>query len=209
MDEGVVSPVVAALVSTLIAGSLGFSLSTFFVDAHVEVAGIEGGYSDHPDDLGGATNYGITEGVARRSGYKGSMKDLPVEMALEIAFEQYWDPLELDHIAEAQDSSYYDVAFRLYDVSFNMGVGTAGRFLQRCLNVLNNQGKYYRDVYIDGKVGNRTLKAFDQFQKRRGKEGSHSLLVCIRGLQSARYIAISESRSANESFTYGWLKRID
>lgn len=209
MDESVISPVIAALVSALIAGSVGFSLSPFFVDAHTEVAGIEGGFSDHKDDLGGATNYGITEGVARRSGYQGSMRDLPVEMALEIAHEQYWHPLHLDHIAVASDSSYYPVAFRLYDISFNMGVGIAGRFLQRCLNVLNNQGRYYRDVYVDGKVGRMTLSAFDRFQKRRGADGAHSLRVCVTGLQASRYIAISERRGANESFTYGWLKRID
>ncbi|OUJ77248.1 hypothetical protein BXA17_19190, partial [Acinetobacter baumannii] len=50
----------------------------------------EGGYVNNPADRGGATKFGITEAVARENGYKGNMKDLPLEFAKSIYKKQYW-----------------------------------------------------------------------------------------------------------------------
>lgn len=41
----------------------------------------EGGYVNNPADRGSATKYGITEAVARTNGFKGNMKDLPLDVA--------------------------------------------------------------------------------------------------------------------------------
>ena len=42
-----------------------------FID---DVIAREGGYVDHPADRGGPTRWGITEAVARRSGYLDDMR---------------------------------------------------------------------------------------------------------------------------------------
>lgn len=44
----------------------------------------EGGYVNNPADRGSATKYGITEAVARANGFKGNMRDLPLDVAKAI-----------------------------------------------------------------------------------------------------------------------------
>jgi hypothetical protein len=39
----------------------------------------------------------------------------------------------------------------------------------------------------------------------RGKAGEKVLLKAIEALQGERYVALAESRPANEAFLYGWL----
>ncbi len=52
-----------------------------FETAFALLLGHEGEFSDHPDDPGGKTRYGVTEAVARETGYKGDMRELPLELA--------------------------------------------------------------------------------------------------------------------------------
>ena len=73
-----------------------------FDQALQHTVSLEGGYSNHAADRGGATDYGITEAVARENGYTGSMKDLPLSTAKEIYERRYWKPLHLDDINLAQ-----------------------------------------------------------------------------------------------------------
>lgn len=58
----------------------------------------EGGYVNNPADRGRATKYGITESVARSNGYKGNMKDLPLEVAKAIYKKQYWTVPRFDQV---------------------------------------------------------------------------------------------------------------
>ncbi|WP_283202086.1 glycosyl hydrolase 108 family protein, partial [Acinetobacter baumannii] len=58
----------------------------------------EGGYVNNPADRGGATKFGITEAVARASGYKGNMKDLPLDVAKAIYKKQYWTATRFDQV---------------------------------------------------------------------------------------------------------------
>ena len=58
----------------------------------------EGGYVDHPADRGGPTRGGITEAVARRSGYLDDMRMLPACDAAAIYKRLYWIAPNFDRL---------------------------------------------------------------------------------------------------------------
>jgi len=164
----------------------------------------EGGYVNNPDDLGGETNWGITVAVARANGYTGPMVNLTRDQARAIYRRQYIEAPKFHQVAVYSP----ELAARLVDIGVNMGPATATKLLQRMLNVFNYKGQHYADIGVDGKIGPATMRALAAFTKRRGNPGLETLLVGVNCLQGARYVELSERREANESFTYGWLKRL-
>jgi lysozyme family protein len=171
-----------------------------FDEAFSEVLSVEGGYSDHPNDRGGKTNWGITEAVARANGYTGPMEELTQGQARAIYKAQYWDTLRLNDVAALS----WAVAAELFDTAVNMGVAVSGRFLQRALNALNRQGQDFPDLTVDGVVGPMTVANLKAYMSRRGVEGQKVMLRALNALQGTRYIEIAEGRPENESFVYGW-----
>ncbi len=170
-----------------------------------ELLGLEGGYRARKDDSGGPTRYGITESVARAYGYQGRMAELPLEVAKDIYRHRYWLAMKLGEVA----AIYPAVAAELFDSGVNCGVAQAGKWLQRALNVLNQQGAWWPDIEVDGGIGRMTLAALGEYAKRRGAEGETVLVRALNGLQAAHYIGLAEDRPKDEAFVYGWLlKRV-
>lgn len=112
-----------------------------FDDAFARLLGHEGGYSNHADDPGGETNWGITIAVARANGYRGSMKDMPVAEARRIYLDLYWRPLQLDALPAP-------IRFDMFDTAVNSGVSRAVKLLQRAVGTVE-----------DGKLGPKTIAA--------------------------------------------------
>lgn len=166
-----------------------------------EVIAREGGYSHHPADRGGPTNWGITQAVARANGYAGDMRALPRVAAEAIYRRLYWDQPGYAFVAEIAPT----IAAELFDTAVNMGAGTATGFLQRALNALNRNQQDYPDLKCDRAIGARTLAALAAFLALRGRAGETVLRKAIEALQGERYIALAERRPANEAFLYGWL----
>lgn len=166
------------------------------------IIAVEGGYVNDPNDSGGETNYGITIKVARENGYFGNMKDMPREVAVRIYETRYWDINRLSEIEMLSPR----IAEELADTGVNMGVGRAGVFLQRSLNVLNQMGTHYPDIATDGKIGPGTIKALKDFLARRGKEGETVLYRMLNCLQGAGYVELAEKRVKDETFIFGWYK---
>jgi len=164
------------------------------------ILGHEGGFVDDPADLGGATKMGITEEVARSAGYTDNMESLSHGLATDIYYRQYWKPLGLDYIGRRDTL----LSYLLFDMAVNMGPGTAGRYFQRCLNLLNDGGGRYKDVSVDGAVGPQTIGSFDSYRDR---YSSIALTTCVNGLRVSHYIRISERRETNERFFRGWMNR--
>ena len=101
----------------------------------------EGLYSDHAADPGGKTMYGITEAVAREVGYRGDMRELPLELAKRIYKDRYWDTVKAEQLPPA-------VRYVVFDAAVNSGPGQAAKWLQRALGVAD-----------DGVIGPKTLAA--------------------------------------------------
>lgn len=162
----------------------------------------EGGYVNNPADRGGATKYGITEAVARASGFKGHMRDLPLSVAKDIYRKQYWTSPRFNQVNVISAA----VAEELLDTGVNCGTGFAKPLLQRALNLLNNQGKSgWSDLVIDGVYGSATLNALKTYMAKRGREGEKALVRVLNIMQGQRYIEICERNPTQEQFFYGWI----
>ena len=166
------------------------------------ILGIEGKFGDDIDDSGGATNFGITERVARAHGYEGKMKYLTVDMAVEIYNKRYWNRLCLDEIGSLSEI----IARELMDTGVNQGTKRAALYLQRSLNVLNDRGRLYRDIMADGDIGPTTIRTLNAYLRHRSTEGEQVLFKMLNCLQGAFYVNLSERRIKDEKFIYGWFK---
>lgn len=167
-----------------------------------EIIKVEGGYVNDPSDSGGETCWGITVATARAAGYKGSMKDLSQQQAYDIYYNQYVVAPGFDKVLTLSEK----IAAELVDTGVNMGVSTAGKFLQQSLNALNDQATQYPDLVVDGGVGKASISALQAFLAKRGADGEGVMLRALNALQGARYISIAEASPKNERFVYGWLK---
>jgi len=178
---------------------------TAFERAFAKLHGIEGGYVNDKTDRGGATRFGITEGVARENGYTGDMGSLPVEVASRIYRSKYWDKLRLDQVSLMS----YMIADELFDTCVNMGTEIAGRFLQSALNAFNRNGKDFPDISIDGEVGPGTIGTLRKFLDLRGTDGEKVLFRALNAQQGARYLEIARNDQTQEKFVFGWfLQRV-
>lgn len=157
-------------------------------------------YTDDPSDSGCKTRWGITENVARAYGYTGSMKSLPRSTAFAIYLKRYWTNPKFDRVELLSP----DLSERLMDFGVLAGPSSAVIHLQRALNSLNQNEKYYPDLKVDGVIGNITLYALSNYLKIRRKEGEVLLIGMVAALQSVFLLELSESRPKDEKWQYGW-----
>lgn len=174
------------------------------IDALIDgIIRIEGGYTDDPNDAGRKTKYGITEKVARENGYTGDMKDLPVEFAHRVYYNQYVVAPKFDKVGFIVGNK---IAAELVDTGVNCGQPTAAKMLQRSLNALNNCEKLWPNLTEDGNLGQKTFDALTAYNRARGSEGEKVLFVALNCLQGAYYMDLSAKNETQEKFMYGWLK---
>lgn len=110
-----------------------------FDEAFTKLLGHEGGFVDHPADPGGATNWGVTERVARANGYTGDMRDFPQVAAKHIYRKSYWDSVRADELPPA-------IRYAVFDAAVNSGTAQAVKWLQRAVGASD-----------DGRIGPQTL----------------------------------------------------
>jgi lysozyme family protein len=158
-----------------------------FKEALPYILRYEGGFVDDPADPGGATNYGVTQGVY--DGYrqarelpKLSVKLIKHEEVEAIYEAQYWKAAHCEDLA-------WPASLALFDMAVNMGVGGAVKQLQYALK-----------IKPDGVYGPVTKTAA---QSRDAKV----LALDIVDRRDQRYVEIVKGRPTSIKFLSGWLKR--
>ena len=145
----------------------------------------EGGYVNHPDDPGGATNMGVIQrtynGWRRKKGLPTqSVRNITKEEVVAIYKDQYWDKVWGDELPNGLD-------YTLYDFAINSGPSRAVKFLQRQLNVKE-----------DGVFGNVTLGAV------LAKNDIEQLIIDIN---FSRWTWLKRLRHF-KTFGRGWTRRV-
>lgn len=105
----------------------------------------EGGYSNHPSDPGGPTNYGITIADARRYWKRDAtaddVKNMPLDVAKSIYRSKYWDVMRCDELPAGLD-------YAVFDFGVNSGISRSIKFLENILG-LSQDGRP-DDLVISG-----------------------------------------------------------
>lgn len=170
---------------------------------------VNGGYVKDPADPGGETYAGI----ARR--YWPDWSGWPIVDGAKV-YADFPATLERDALASKLASlvrDFYhrefwtrsradllpdgDLATEVLEQAVNLGLSAAVRNLQTGLNALNDHGRRWPDVKVDGMPGTQTTNAAFDCHKR---GMTPTLRKALNVLQGAHYLA-----SRNERFIRGWL----
>ncbi|GHA15035.1 hypothetical protein GCM10007989_07230 [Devosia pacifica] len=148
----------------------------------------EGGYVDHPQDPGGATNLGVTIGTARRLGIDidgdGDTDKVDIRMltradAAKVYRAEYWDKVRAGDLPDGVDHAVFDFAV-------NSGPSRAARYLQAVLGVTQ-----------DGVIGPVTVAA-----SRRKDAETIVTRLCDKRMDFLRGL------STFSTFGRGWTRRV-
>jgi lysozyme family protein len=147
----------------------------------------EGGYVNHPDDPGGATNKGITLHTFRYyikpRGTIADLKALTVQQAVTVYREQYWDEVRADELPSGVD---YTVA----DFAVNSGPSRAAKYLQAALGVTQ-----------DGAIGPQTIAA--------AKAADPKALILKINADRLAFMKRIQGGKLWKTFGRGWQSRVD
>jgi len=174
-----------------------------------EIVKREGGFVNDPDDLGGATNFGVTIHTMKRLGMDldgdgdvdvADVRGLTRDQATDVFIQHYF---EAPKIAKLPDVLHATV----FDMYVNAG-NNAVKILQRLLNKF--PGVLTPKLTVDGALGSKTIKAaFD------AARANAAALYNAYGIERRNYYyAIADSRPANRKFAKrndggkgGWITR--
>jgi lysozyme family protein len=150
-----------------------------FDESFTRLLGHEGGYSNHPNDPGGETMWGVTVAVARANGYVSAMRDMPEAVAKGIYHRQYWEPIRADELPPA-------LRYAVFDAAVNSGNVQAVKWLQRAIGAVD-----------DGRVGPQTIMM---------ARAAHPD-AALRRMLAQRLRFMTDLRNW-PSFARGWARRI-
>ncbi len=166
----------------------------------------EGGFNDIPQDRGGATNFGISLRFLRAEAainpaVRGlfpagpidieDIRQLTVEQAAKIYLWCFWVPAKCDALPKHIDHAVFDQAV-------NAGIRTAGRMLQRAINIASKGA--LPTLIEDGAIGLQTTAAAHRAY-------GVDLVAVFRRVAADRYRGLVVARPSQSVFLNGWLAR--
>lgn len=159
------------------------------------VVALEGGYVNHPSDPGGATNWGITERVARQNGYSGDMRNLTKAQASAIYERQYIERPGFLPLVEIDAA----VAEEVIDTGVNMGAPRPTRFFRRAVNEVCGT-----TLPITGSMDVVTVKAWADCRANLGPVSCVLMLSSLDRQQRAEYDRLVRVNPRLKVFYRGW-----
>lgn len=170
-------------------------LSDSFHQALHYVLQNEGGFVCDKDDLGGATNCGITIGILgswlNRTATIEELKRLKPMQIASIYNEFYWLPLSCNELTQ------HSIATAMFDVGVLFGVFRSGLFAQRAVKKAG-----FPEVEDDSRIGPVSVKALNSVDPKKFMMRYH---VQIKN----RINEIVAKRPISEKFENGWNNRAD
>jgi lysozyme family protein len=177
-----------------------------FLRALRAVLKFEGGFVEHPEDLGGPTNWGISSKLLLSLSHASSVYDLRFGEAIEIYFEQFWAHYEISCSRIALINEI--VAGIVFDAAVLHGRRVAAMMFQRSINLsmamLGLQTTPF--LVVDGIVGERTLEAYEKVSH---KMGGFEFTVLFSAFRLQHVYDLIEANERLKVFVGGWIKRIE
>jgi lysozyme family protein len=171
----------------------------------------EGGFVNDPDDLGGATNFGVTIHTMRRLGMDldgdgdvdvADVRGLTLAQATDVFVEHYF---EAPRIADLP-TVLHETVFDMYVNSGNNAI----KILQRMMNSRNAKGR--RSLATDGAIGPATIAEAHTTADEIPDQIEDAYGIARRNY----YYAIADSRPRNRKFAKrrdggkgGWITRAE
>ena len=162
----------------------------------------EGGYQENENDLGGATNFGISLNflinLSDHSKYPflklpiniDTIKQLTIDQAKEIYFNEFWQAAPFQQLTNQDQANY------IFDMAINMGVETAIKHIQRATWSVMKDWQHLPD---DGQLGKNTLAAI--------KQCGFLLMPALRAERAAYYRAIIAKIPTQQANFKSWMNR--
>lgn len=155
----------------------------------------EGGFVNHKDDKGGATNFGIT--IATLSDYLGreasigDVKNMPIQLARQIYRKNYYEKPNVYMLDAPLDLA-------VFDICVNSGASRAGKILQEACNACGST------LFVDGKIGAKTA-----FEANTHLVNKKDILNKITDLRVSFYREIVKNNPSQGVFLKGWIIRAE
>lgn len=160
------------------------------------VFALEGGFVDHPNDPGGATNWGVTERVARANGFTGDMRDLSRAEAFAIYEREYIRKPGFVPLVEIDPA----VAEEVIDTGVNMGPARPIRFFRQAVNEVCRTR-----LPITATMDAVTVQAWRDCRANLGRPGCVAVLDSLDRQQRAEYDRLVRVNPRLRVFHRGWI----